>query len=94
MTQKDESPNASEGPYWSEELLAVLVVGLETRPRHGRHWKELSSRPYRAGRCKASQKRPWRHTSPNSKPQSSTRRGDSGRGLPSADSANYRLDLL
>ena len=27
MTQKDESPNASEGPYWSEELLAVLVVG-------------------------------------------------------------------
>ena len=28
MTQKDESPNASEGPYWSEELLAVLVVGL------------------------------------------------------------------
>ena len=24
MTQKDESPNASEGPYWSEELLAVL----------------------------------------------------------------------
>ena len=28
MTQKDESPNESEGPYWSEELLAVLVVGL------------------------------------------------------------------
>ena len=29
MTQKDESPKASEGPaYWSEELLAVLVVGL------------------------------------------------------------------
>ena len=35
MTQKDESPNASEGPYWSEELLAVLVVGLgdETQAR-------------------------------------------------------------
>ena len=28
MTQKDGSPEASEGPYWSEELLAVLVVGL------------------------------------------------------------------
>ena len=27
MTQKDESPNASEGPYWSEELLAVLTMG-------------------------------------------------------------------
>ena len=35
MTQKDESPEASEGPYWSEELLAVLVVGLgdETQAR-------------------------------------------------------------
>ena len=35
MTQKDGSPEASEGPYWSEELLAVLVVGLgdETRAR-------------------------------------------------------------
>ena len=35
MTQKDESPTASEGPYWSEELLAVLVVGLgdETQAR-------------------------------------------------------------
>ena len=35
MAQKDESPNASEGPYWSEELLAVLVVGLgdETQAR-------------------------------------------------------------
>ena len=35
MTQKDESPKASEGPYWSEELLAVLVVGLgdETQAR-------------------------------------------------------------
>ena len=61
LTQKDESPEAGEGPYWSEELLAVLVVGLgdETQAReHGRHWKELSSRPYRAGRCKASHKRP------------------------------------
>ena len=37
MTQKDgRSPEASEGPgYWSEELLAVLVVGLgdETQAR-------------------------------------------------------------
>ena len=35
MTQEDESPNASEGPYGSEELLAVLVVGLgdETQAR-------------------------------------------------------------
>lgn len=35
MTQEDESPNVSEGPYWSEELLAVLVVGLgdETQAR-------------------------------------------------------------
>ena len=35
MTQKDESPEAGEGPYWSEELLAVLVVGLgdETQAR-------------------------------------------------------------
>ena len=35
MTQKDGSPEASEGPYWSEELLAVLVVGLgdETQAR-------------------------------------------------------------
>ena len=35
MTQKDGSPDASEGPYWSEELLAVLVVGLgdETQAR-------------------------------------------------------------
>ena len=32
---KDGSPEASEGPYWSEELLAVLVVGLgdETQAR-------------------------------------------------------------
>ena len=28
MTQKDESPEAGENPYWSEELLAVLVVAL------------------------------------------------------------------
>ena len=28
MTQKDGSPEVSEGPYWSEELLAVLVGGL------------------------------------------------------------------
>ena len=35
MTQKDESPEAGEDPYWSEELLAVLVVGLgdETQAR-------------------------------------------------------------
>ena len=35
MTQKDGSPEASEGPHWSEELLAVLVVGLgdETQAR-------------------------------------------------------------
>ena len=35
MTKTDESPEASEGPYWSEELLAVLVVGLgdETQAR-------------------------------------------------------------
>ena len=35
MTQKDGSPEVSEGPYWSEELLAVLVVGLgdETQAR-------------------------------------------------------------
>ena len=35
MTQKDGSPEASEGPYWSEGLLAVLVVGLgdETQAR-------------------------------------------------------------
>ena len=35
MTKKDGSPEASEGPYWSEELLAVLVVGLgdETQAR-------------------------------------------------------------
>ena len=33
MTQKDGSPEASEGPYWSEELLAVLVVGLGTTAR-------------------------------------------------------------
>ena len=35
MTQKDGSPEMSEGPYWSEELLAVLVVGLgdETQAR-------------------------------------------------------------
>ena len=35
MTQKDGSPEASDGPYWSEELLAVLVVGLgdETQAR-------------------------------------------------------------
>ena len=25
MTQKDESPKASEGPYWSEELLALQL---------------------------------------------------------------------
>ena len=38
MTQKDGSPEASEGPYWSEELLAVLVVGLgdETQARDTR----------------------------------------------------------
>ena len=28
MTQTDESPKEGEGPYWSEELLAVLVAGL------------------------------------------------------------------
>ena len=28
QNQKDESPETSEGPYWSEELLAVLMVGL------------------------------------------------------------------
>ena len=28
MTKKDDSPEAGEGPYWSEELLAVLVVAL------------------------------------------------------------------
>ena len=35
MTQKDESPKEGEGPYWSKELLAVLVVGLgdETQAR-------------------------------------------------------------
>ena len=35
MTQTDESPKDGEGPYWSEELLAVLVVGLgdETQAR-------------------------------------------------------------
>ena len=35
MTQKDGSPEVSEGPYGSEELLAVLVVGLgdETQAR-------------------------------------------------------------
>ena len=33
MTQKDDSHEVGEDPYWSEELLAVLVVGLgdETR---------------------------------------------------------------
>ena len=35
MTQKDGSPEASEGPYWSEELLAVLVVGLGDETRAG-----------------------------------------------------------
>ena len=30
MTQKDGSPEASEGPYWSEELLAVLVGRVAT----------------------------------------------------------------
>ena len=35
MTQTDESPKEGEGPYWSKELLAVLVVGLgdETQAR-------------------------------------------------------------
>ena len=35
MTKKDDSPEAGEDPYWSEELLAVLVVGLgdETQAR-------------------------------------------------------------
>ena len=41
MTQKDGSPEASEGPYWSEELLAVLVVGLgdETQARETLCWR-------------------------------------------------------
>ena len=35
MTRKDDSPGAGEDPYWSEELLAVLVVALgdETQAR-------------------------------------------------------------
>ena len=28
MTKKDDSPKAGEDPYWSKELLAVLVVAL------------------------------------------------------------------
>ena len=69
MTQKDESPNVSEGLYWSEELLAVLVVGLgdETQAREtleGIIQQALSGRALQG--MKASQKRPWRHTSPTS----------------------------
>ena len=67
MTQKDGSPEASEGPYWSEELLAVLVVGLgdETQAREtleGIIQQALSGRALQG----TSQKRPWRHTSPTS----------------------------
>ena len=62
MTQKDGSPEASEGPYWSEELLAVLVVGLgdETQARETLEGIIQQALPYRAGRCRPSQqKRPW-----------------------------------
>ena len=67
MAQKDESPNASEGPYWSEELLAVLVVGLgdETQARETLE-AIIQQALDRAGRCRPSQKMPWRHTSPSS----------------------------
>ena len=59
MTQKDGSPEASEGPYWSEELLAVLVVGLgdETQARE----KAVGSRtaaPPRPTKGRAGDERP------------------------------------
>ena len=56
LTQKDESPEAGEGPYWSEELLAVLVEGLGDETQ-ARETLEGIIQP---------QKRPWRHTSPSS----------------------------
>ena len=68
MTQKDESPGeASEGPYWSEELLAVLVVGLgdETQAREtleGIIRQALSGRALQG----ISEEASWRHTSPSS----------------------------
>ena len=67
MTQKDESPNASEGPYWSEELLAVLVVGLgdETQAREtleGIIQQALSGRALQA----ISEEALASHTSPSS----------------------------
>ena len=68
MTQKDESPEAGEDPYWSEELLAVLVVGLgdETQARETLEEIIQQALSYRAGCCRPSQMRPWRHTSPSS----------------------------
>ena len=50
MTQKDGSPEASEGPYWSEELLAVLVVGLGDETQ-ARETLEGSIRQARSGRA-------------------------------------------
>ena len=50
MTQKDGSPEASEGPYWSEELLAVLVVGLGDETQ-ARETLEGIIRQARAGRA-------------------------------------------
>ena len=57
MTQKDGSPEASEGLYWSEELLAVLVVGLgdETQARETLEGIIRQALSGRAGRCRASQ---------------------------------------
>ena len=69
MTQKDESPNASEGPYWSEELLAVLVVGLgdETQARETLEGIIQQARSGRALQAISEEQRPWpRHTFPSS----------------------------
>ena len=68
MTQKDGSPEASEGPYWSEELLAVLVVGLgdETQARETLEGIIQQALSGRALQGISEEALPWRHTSPTS----------------------------
>ena len=50
MTRKDDSPEVGEDPYWSEELLAVLVVALGDETQ-ARETLEGIIRQARAGRA-------------------------------------------
>ena len=55
MTQKDGSPEASEGPYWSEELLAVLVVGLGDETQARETLEGIIQQALRGGRARGGQ---------------------------------------